>query len=91
MAKLNVRVQPGAKNDEIVSFEAGVLRVRIRARAHEGKANEALVSYLAKELGLPKRGVSIVAGPASRDKVVLVEELEVEDILAILKLPRSPA
>ena len=48
------------------------MRITLRARAREGRANEALVEFLAARLGVPKRDVEIVRGKASRRKTVAV-------------------
>lgn len=48
------------------------LKIRLAAPPVEGRANEALVDFIAEALGLPKRSVRIVAGEKSRDKRVEV-------------------
>ena len=49
---IRVRVQPGASRDEVMGWEGDTLRLRLRARAVEGKANSALMDFLASCLGL---------------------------------------
>lgn len=51
----------------------GVLRARVAAPAVEGAANNALIRLLADELGVARRDVRIVAGAASRQKLVVVD------------------
>ena len=46
------------------------LRVRLAAPAIEGRANEALVAWLARELGLPRRAVALRHGMTGRRKRV---------------------
>ena len=70
---LAVRVQPGAKRNEVVGRFGEALRVRIAAPAVDGKANEALLRFLAGEFGVRRAAVSIVSGPASRSKRVRIE------------------
>jgi hypothetical protein len=48
------------------------LKIRIAAPALDGRANEALVAFVAEALGVPKRSVRVAAGERSRDKVVAV-------------------
>jgi len=69
---LDVRVQPGARQDAIMGVAAGVLRVRLKAPAIEGRANEALCAYLAECLGTSKSRVEIIKGQSSRVKQVRV-------------------
>jgi uncharacterized protein (TIGR00251 family) len=68
-------VQPRAKSDELAGVVDGVLRVRLRAPPVDGAANEALVVFLADELGVARRHIRIVSGIGSRNKVVEVDEL----------------
>jgi uncharacterized protein YggU (UPF0235/DUF167 family) len=60
----------------------GVLRVRVMAPAIEGAANQALVRLLAEELGLARRSVRLVAGAAGRQKLIVVEGVTTEDLVA---------
>lgn len=74
-----VRVVPNAKKNEIVRVEEGVLKVRIAAPPVGGKANEVLVEFLAKALGVRKRQLAIVRGKRARDKTISVEGLSEEE------------
>lgn len=71
-----MRLTPRARGDAIGGWEDGaggpVLRVRVSAPALEGRANAALVRLLSRALGVPSRGVAIVQGEKSRDKLVAV-------------------
>jgi len=67
--RINVRVKPGSSQEKIVENEGG-LTVFMHARAHDGKANEALVKILAKHFKVPKSSIWIVQGQKSREKVV---------------------
>jgi uncharacterized protein (TIGR00251 family) len=56
----------------------GALKVALTAPPVDGAANKALLEFLAKTLGVPKSGVSLVSGQASRSKVVQVLGIGVE-------------
>ena len=60
----------------------GVLKVRVMAPAVEGAANTALVRLLADELGVARRDVRIVAGAASRQKLVVVDGVDSAAVVA---------
>jgi uncharacterized protein YggU (UPF0235/DUF167 family) len=60
----------------------GVLRAHVAAPAVGGAANQALLRLLADELGVPRRDVRLVAGAAGRQKLVVVDGLEPEVIVA---------
>jgi len=69
---LQVSVVPNAKRTEVDGLHDGALRVRLAAPPIEGRANEALVAWLAKSLGVPKRDVVLLRGEASRRKQVAI-------------------
>ncbi|CAG1019723.1 hypothetical protein BURC_04634 [Burkholderiaceae bacterium] len=65
---LDLSVVPGAKRTEVAGLHGGALRVRLAAPPVDGKANEALIAWLAAELGLPRRSVELLRGASSRRK-----------------------
>jgi uncharacterized protein (TIGR00251 family) len=67
---LRVHVQPGASTDGITGVHGNALKVRVRAPASSGRANEAVLTLLAKELGVPAAALSLTGGASSRDKRV---------------------
>jgi uncharacterized protein (TIGR00251 family) len=77
-----VRLTPRAAADHVDGVVEGVLRVRVGAPVVEGAANNALVRLLADELGVARRDVRIVAGATSRQKLVVVDNLEADAIVA---------
>ena len=85
MTRLAIRVQPGAKANEIVGWIADatggeVLKIRLRAPAVEGNANTALIEFLAEILGLRPRQITLERGDKSREKLIGVEGLTMEVI-----------
>lgn len=70
---LELHVQPGAARSEFAGMHGERIKVRLAARAIDGKANEALVEFLAAHYGVAKRNVRIVAGLKSRQKRVVIE------------------
>ena len=65
---LTVAVIPNAKRSERAGLHDGALRVRLAAPAIEGRANDALIAWLADELGVPRRIVTLRHGATSRRK-----------------------
>jgi uncharacterized protein (TIGR00251 family) len=63
-----VRVQPRASKDEIAGEIAGAVKIRLQAPALEGRANDALIEFLAQLLKTPKGAVRILSGERSRIK-----------------------
>ncbi len=74
-AKLEVAVVPNAKRTGADGRHDGALRVRLNAPPVDGKANEVLVGWLADELGVPKRAVTLLRGQTARRKLL---EIDVE-------------
>jgi uncharacterized protein (TIGR00251 family) len=69
-----VRVRPFAPETIVTGRLAdGTYKVNIDAPAEEGKANEELIRFLAKELGVPPPRVRILAGGTGRRKLIKVE------------------
>ncbi len=69
--KITVRLQPRASRDEVLGWnEEGALRVRVKAPPVDGAANAALVTLLAKQVGVSKSKVTLVSGATARNKIV---------------------
>ncbi len=85
---LAVRAQPGAKKTAIVGVygegDSAQLKIAVHAPPVEGRANEALVAFLAELFGVPKRSVEIVSGELSRSKVFFVGSLTVQQMRSML-------
>ena len=81
---LAVRVQPGARKNQVVGYSEGLLRVKIAAPPVEGKANEGLVDYLAELLQIKPRQISVIKGAKSRQKLINVDGLEQSELAARL-------
>jgi uncharacterized protein (TIGR00251 family) len=80
-AALAIRVTPRASKNEIAEILSdGTVRIRLTAPPVEGKANEALVAFLAEILDVPASRVEIVAGATGRDKLVSVLDLDAETL-----------
>jgi uncharacterized protein (TIGR00251 family) len=69
---LELHCQPGAKRTEVVGIHGSALKIRLAAPAVEGRANEALVAFLASSFGVPRRNVTLMRGETGRDKTVRI-------------------
>jgi len=79
-----VRVQPRASKDEITGVLGGVLKVRLQAPAVEGRANEALIEFLAQLLKRPKSAVRILSGDRSRTKRIEIRGVTGQQLHGLL-------
>lgn len=81
---LNLYIQPGASLSEISGTHADRLKVKIKAPPRDGEANEALIEFFSKYLGISKSKIRILRGESSRQKDLLFE-LPVEEMRLLLK------
>jgi len=79
-ATLAVRVITRASRNEITSVSGGVLKVRLTAPPVEGAANAVLIEFLAARFGVKRSQVTLVAGHATRQKLVRITGLSAREI-----------
>ena len=86
---LAVRAQPGAKKTAIVGVygegDRAQLRIAVQAPPVEGRANEALITFVAELLGVSKRSVELVGGELSRSKVFVIRGATLEKAQLLLR------
>jgi uncharacterized protein (TIGR00251 family) len=87
--RLPVKVVPGASTNAIVGWLGDDLKVRVSAAPEKGKANAAVCKLIADQLGITRDRVQVVAGHTSQRKVIEIEDLNHQDVLARLS-PNSP-
>ncbi|HTT09550.1 MAG TPA: DUF167 domain-containing protein [Burkholderiaceae bacterium] len=89
-ALLHLHVRPGSKVAAVLGPYNGRLKIAIDAPPVEGKANAALLDYLASVLRRPRRQLHLERGAAGRDKMVRIEDAVAADIASRLDaaLPR---
>ena len=81
-----VRVQPRASRSEIVGLHGSELRIRLTAPPVDGAANDALIQFLAGELGVARSELALVSGGSSRSKVVLARGITPAEAAARLRV-----
>ncbi|MBI1175578.1 MAG: YggU family protein [Sideroxydans sp.] len=81
---LVLHVQPGAKRSEVAGLHGEALKIRLAAPPIEGRANEALLRFIADSFGVPLRNVELRQGAQSRHKTIKVSgsQVEPESLLA---------
>ncbi|MBJ6765208.1 YggU family protein [Myxococcaceae bacterium JPH2] len=82
--ELTVLVQPRASRTRVVGEHDGQLKIQLAAPPVDGEANAALVEFLAKQLGVPRRQVTLTAGDASRRKRVVVQGIDAARAEAVI-------
>ena len=80
MALLKVKVVPGSSRTKIDGWLGESLKIRVTAKAEKGRANAAVIAFLAETLGIPRQDVSISSGGSSPRKVVKINDLSEYEI-----------
>jgi uncharacterized protein len=75
---LTLHVQPGAKRNEIAGLHGDALKIKLAAPPIEGRANDALLKFIADLFAVPLRNTELKQGGQSRHKVVAVTGSKVE-------------
>ena len=84
MTGVEIRLQPRGGRDAVVGERDGAVLIRISAPPVDGKANAALIAFVAKRLGVPKGSVTIVRGETARNKVIRVDGRAADDVRTML-------
>lgn len=84
--KVSIYVQPGVRVSAISGIFDQSLKIKIAAPPSEGAANEALIEFVAKILGISTRQIEILQGSRSRHKILGIKDCPVELILAKLRV-----
>jgi hypothetical protein len=77
---LSVKITPGSKRNEVISLREGIWHIKVTAPPVEGKANEELIAYLSKLLGVRKGCLNVTKGQTSRNKLVSIDGISREGI-----------
>jgi uncharacterized protein len=86
MALLKVKITPASSNNAFLSWRGDELKISLQAAPEKGKANQALVKFLAKALGLSPQAISIVQGHTQANKVL---EIELSEAKLFGRLPEK--
>lgn len=81
---LAIKAIPNAPRSEVVDWLGEALKIKVHAPPVEGRANAALCEFLADELGLPRRAVTVLRGGTSRQKTLRIEGLTLAEVRAKL-------
>ncbi|MEW6141980.1 MAG: DUF167 domain-containing protein [Chloroflexota bacterium] len=83
--RITVRAHPGAIRSGVMRYQEGIWHISITAPAASGKANRALVNYLAELLDIPKQDIEIERGLTGRTKLVRICGLTEEEATRLIK------
>jgi uncharacterized protein (TIGR00251 family) len=81
---LAVRVHPGARKNSVTGIHADAVKIALTSPPVDGKANEALIAFLAEALRLPRARIAIVSGITSRAKTLRITGKSAAEVAAAL-------
>ena len=77
---LFVRAQPGARRNQIAGEHNGQLKVAVTQVAEKGKANDAVIDILCKDLSLRRSQIELLSGQTSREKKFLIADISIAEL-----------
>ena len=81
---LPVRVHPGAKRNAIAGVHDGALKISLTTPPTDGRANDALIAFLAERLRVPRARITLLTGATSRSKTLRVAGKSAAEVQAAL-------
>lgn len=79
-SRIKVKVLPRSSRNQIIGKEGDLFKVKLTSPPVAGKANKALIEFLAKKLRIPKAHIEIKSGKSSKLKSILIHGLTLEEI-----------
>jgi uncharacterized protein (TIGR00251 family) len=86
---LDIRVHPGARRNAITGDHDGALKVSLTTPPTDGRANAALIAFLAEKLDIPRAKITLITGETSRSKTLRLGSLTSHQVIATLQLEIS--
>jgi uncharacterized protein (TIGR00251 family) len=87
---ITVRAKPGSSRQSISIDDQGTIKISIVSQPEKGKANEEIISFLAKTLSCAKKEIRIISGHTSKTKKIVIDSIDTcEELFKALKLDRQ--
>lgn len=80
-----VRVHPGARINAITGVHDGALKISLTTPPTDGRANEALIAFLAERLRTPRARITLLTGATSRSKTLRIAAKSAAEVKAALE------
>ena len=78
--KLAIKAIPNAPRNAVVGWLGDALKIKVHAPALEGRANDELCKFIAETLDIPTRAVTVAMGDKSRQKVLHIDGLALDEV-----------
>ena len=83
-ASLLIHVQPRASRTEVVGWHGDAVKIRLKAPPVDGAANEELIRFLSKAIGVSRQDIQITSGHTARRKRVSIHDVDQTEVIAAL-------
>ena len=81
---IECRISPKSRKDSINNIHNGALSIALKAPPIENKANISLIKFLAKQLKIPKKNISLIKGSTSKNKVIEIQGISKDELESFL-------
>lgn len=81
---LRLHAQPGAKRTSVVGLYGDKLKIAVATPPVDGKANQAIIAFLAKTLGISKSKLTLISGETSREKRIRIQGITANECVTKL-------
>jgi hypothetical protein len=82
---VQVKIIPRSSKNQVAGYDRGCYKIKIAAPPVDGQANQGLIAFLAKKLGIAKSRVKIVSGEKSKQKKIKIDGLTLSEIRTLLE------
>ncbi|MCZ6790449.1 MAG: DUF167 domain-containing protein [Candidatus Dadabacteria bacterium] len=86
---IQVQIQPGSSKDQIIGLHNGRLKIKISAPPVDGKANQNLIEFISKALGVSKSKIEILKGRTSKLKTLKISGVDQQSFSLLLNKYRE--
>ena len=86
---IQVQIQPGSSKDQIIGLHNGRLKIKISAPPIDGKANQNLIEFISKALGVSKSKIEILKGRTSKLKTLKISGVDQKSFSLLLNKHRE--
>ncbi|MFQ5413139.1 MAG: DUF167 domain-containing protein [Phycisphaerae bacterium] len=86
---LPVKIVPGASRTTCLGLWGDRVRIAVAAPPEQGKANKAVIAFLADRLGIRARDITIERGAGSAQKTIRIERVTADAVRTALQLTQS--
>jgi len=77
---ITIHAVPRAATDAVQGLHDDALKIRLHASPVDGKANEALISFLSRKLNIPKSNIALKSGANQRRKIIMIRGVSKSEI-----------